>query len=143
MEQNLENFKIKNLFSNIFLTKGKKNLSEKILKKNLIFIKKKKKKNPIFFFNKIINENITPKIHLIKILTKNKRRNIFFVIFLKKELQIKRALKWLKKNTKQKKIGKEIIKISKNKSYLIRIKKNYYKEIKNIKFNIKFFRKII
>lgn len=139
MEQNLEKFKIKNTFTNIFFKNGKKNISEKILKKNLIFLKKKKKKNPLFFFNKIIKKKISPKIHLIKILTRNKRRKNYFVIFLKNELQIKKALKWLKLNVKNKnKLGNEIIKISKKKSNIIRIKKNYYQEIKNSKFNIKF-----
>ena len=58
---------------------------------------------------------------------------------MKNELQIKKALKWLKLNVKNKnKLGNEIIKISKKKSNIIRIKKNYYQEIKNSKFNIKF-----
>lgn len=139
MEQNLEKFKIKNIFTNIFFKNGKKNISEKIFKKNLIFLKKKKKKCPIIFFNKIIEKKISPKLHLVKILTRNKRRNNYFLIFLKKELQIKKALKWLKLNTRNKyKLGNEIIKISKKKSKIIQIKKNYYKEIKNSKFNIKF-----
>ena len=53
MEQNLEKFKIKNTFTNIFFKNGKKNISEKILKKNLIFLKKKKKKKLFFFLIKL------------------------------------------------------------------------------------------
>ena len=56
-------------------------------------------------------------------------------MFLKKELQIKKGIKWflLKKN---KNFSNEILKIYKNRSKLIKMKKEHYKKINKLKFNI-------
>jgi len=46
MELNLEEYKIKNLFTNVLLKKGKKNNSEYLFKVLLINIKKQTKQKP-------------------------------------------------------------------------------------------------
>ena len=53
MELNYEEYKIKKIFINMLLKKGKKHISENIFKNILIKIKKKNKTKSKFYFNKI------------------------------------------------------------------------------------------
>lgn len=141
MELNYENKEIKKLFINILLKKGLKNNSEKILKKILIKIKKITKNKPDIILKKFI-KNLSPKIKLIEIPKKKrwkrKKKKMYLFIFLNKDKQIKMSIKWLfyifKSKLNLKNITKEIIQTSKNKGKIINIKKNYYKEIKKLKF---------
>jgi ribosomal protein S7 len=144
MELNYENKKIKTLFINILLKKGKKIKSEKIIKKILINIKKNTNKNP----NKIIKiliKKTAPKIKYIeinKIKRKrkrkwNKKKSLYVFIYLFEDKQIKMPIKWLfldYKKINYLQITQEILQATKNTGKLINKKKNYYKEIKKLKF---------
>ena len=55
-----------------------------------------------------------------------------------KNKQIKKSISWLLLNSNLKNIVNEIIQTSKNKSKTINTKKQYYKDIKKLKFNIRF-----
>lgn len=141
MELNYENNKIKKLFINILLKKGLKNNSEKLLKKILIELKKITNNKPNIILKNFIN-NLSPKIKVIEIPKKKrwkrKKKKLYLFIFLNKDKQIKISIKWLfsifKSNLNLKNIIKEIIQTSQNKGKIINLKKNYYKEIKKLKF---------
>lgn len=139
MELNYEEHKIKQLFINLLLKKGKKTNSERIFNKILIQLKKKTKQKPIFILLKAIN-NLLPKLKTINIPNKkkSKKKNSFFLIFLEKEKQIKISILWLLKNSNIKNITTEIIQTSNKKSKTIQEKKKYYHEIKKLKFNLLF-----
>lgn len=59
-------------------------------------------------------------------------------MFLHENKQIKKSISWLLINSNLKNITNEIIQTSKNKSKTINTKKQYYKDIKKLKFNIRF-----
>ena len=59
-------------------------------------------------------------------------------MFLNEKKQIKKSISWLLLNSNLKNIVNEIIQTSKNKSKTINTKKQYYKDIKKLKFNIRF-----
>jgi hypothetical protein len=59
-------------------------------------------------------------------------------MFLNENKQIKKSISWLLLNSNLKNIVNEIIQTSKNKSKTINTKKQYYKDIKKLKFNIRF-----
>ena len=132
---------IKRLFINMLLKKGKKNCSEYIFKNVLIDIKKKTKQKPFFVLIKCI-ENLLPKIKAINIPNKKKKnlknykKDRFFLIFLTKNKQIKKSISWII-NFKTKNMVDEIILTSKNKGKILNMKKEYYNEIKKLKFNLK------
>ena len=141
MELNYEEFKIKKIFINILLKKGKKNNSENIFKNILINLKKKTKQKPNFILLKCI-KNLLPKLKAISIPNKKKsnkkKKDSFFLMFLNEDKQIKKSVIWLVKNTNLQNINNEIIQTSKNKSKIINIKKQMYKDIKKLKYNIFF-----
>jgi ribosomal protein S7 len=140
MELNFAEFKIKKLFTNVLLKKGKKNNSEFIFKNILIKLKKITKQKPSFILLKCI-ENLLPKIKAISIPNKKKRkkkRDRYFLFLLTEDKQIKKSINWLLSNSNLKNITNEIIQTSKNKSKTINTKKQYYKNIKKLKFNINF-----
>jgi len=64
MELNYEESKIKKLFINVLLKKGKKTKSENIFKNILINLKKVTKQKPNFILLKCIN-NLVPKLKTI------------------------------------------------------------------------------
>ena len=138
MEQKYENYKIKKMFLNMLLKKGKKNISEKLYNNILMDIKKKTKQNPNNILFECI-ENLSPKIKIINIPNdkrKKKKKDQYYLIFLEKEKQIKISLLWVFKNLKN--ISKEIIDTSNNKSKSIDLKKKMYEEINKLHHNIKF-----
>ena len=142
MELNYEEFKIKKIFINMLLKKGKKNNSENIFKNILINLKKTTKQKPYFILLKCI-KNLLPKLKAISIPnkkknTKKKKKDSYFLMFLNEEKQIKQSISWLILNSKLKNIINEIVQTSKNKSKTINTKKEFYKEIKKLKFNIHF-----
>jgi ribosomal protein S7 len=140
MEQNLKEHKIKKLFINNLLKKGKKTNSENILKNILINIKKKTKQKPIFILMKCI-DNLLPKLKTISLQkkkTKRKKKDLYFLMFLNQDKQIKISINWLFLNSPLKNIVTEIIETSNKKSKTINFKKKYYKEIKKLKFNLYF-----
>lgn len=140
MELNYEEFKIKKIFTNILLKKGKKTNSEYIFKNILINLKKNTKQKPIFILIKCI-KNLLPKLKAISIPNKKKskkKKDAYFLIFLNEDKQIKKSISWLLLNSNLKNITNEIIQTSKNKSKTINTKKQYYKNIKKLKFNIVF-----
>ena len=63
---------------------------------------------------------------------------MYFLMFLNEDKQIKKSISWLLSNSNLKNITNEIIQTSKNKSKTINTKKQYYKDIKKLKFNIRF-----
>jgi hypothetical protein len=73
MELNYKEFKIKQIFINTLLKKGKKIKSENIFKNILINLKKQPKQKPYFILLKSI-KNLLPKLKLISI--PNKKKNI-------------------------------------------------------------------
>ena len=72
MELKYEEYKIKKLFINMLLKRGKKTCSENIFKKILINLKKTTKQKPNFILFKAI-DNLLPKLKTISIT--NKKRN--------------------------------------------------------------------
>jgi ribosomal protein S7 len=141
MELNYEEFKIKKIFINLLLKKGKKINSEIIFKNILINIKKKTKQKPTFILTKCIN-NLVPKLKTINLPNKKKgkkrKKDLYFLMFLNREKQIKTSINWLLSNTNLENISNEIILTSQNKSKTINFKKEYYKDIKKLKFNLYF-----
>lgn len=142
MELKYEEYKIKKLFINMLLKKGKKTYSENIFKKILINIKKITKQKPNFILFKAI-DNLLPKLKTISIPNKKRKklkqkRDRYFLMLLNEDKQIKKSISWLLLNSKLKTIQHEIIKTSKNKSKTINTKKQYYKNIKKLKFNLIF-----
>jgi len=141
MELNYEEFKIKKLFINLLLKKGKKINSENIFKNILINIKKTTKQKPIFVLSKCIY-NLVPKLKTISLPNKKKgkkrKKDLYFLMFLNEEKQIKTSINWLLSNSSLENIVNEIISTSKNKSKTINFKKEYYKDIKKLKFNLYF-----
>jgi len=143
MELNYEEFKIKKIFINMLLKKGKKTNSENIFKNILIDIKKTTKQKPNFILLKCI-KNLMPKLKTISIpnkkksTNKKKKRDSYFLMYLNEDKQIKKSILWLLSNSNLKNISNEIIQTSKNKSKTINTKKEFYKEIKKLKFNIRF-----
>lgn len=141
MELNYEEYKIKKIFINMLLKKGKKTNSENIFKNILINLKKITKQKPNFILIKSIR-NLLPKLKAISIPNKKKsnkkKKNMYFLMFLNEDKQIKKSINWLLSNSNLKNITNEIIQTSKNKSKTINTKKQYYKDIKKLKFNIRF-----
>jgi ribosomal protein S7 len=142
MELNLEEHKIKRLFINNLLKKGKKTNSENIFKNILINIKKKTKQKPIFILMKCIN-NLLPKLKTIGLPKKKRKKkknknDLYFLMFLTIDKQIKISINWLFLNSKLENIVDEIIETSNRKSKTINYKKEYYREIKKLKFNLYF-----
>ena len=141
MEPNYEEFKIKKLFINALLKKGKKTKSENIFKSILIKLKKVTKQKPSFILLKCIN-NLVPKLKTINLPNKKKgkkrKKDLYFLIFLNEDKQIKISIKWLFLNSNLENIVNEIIQTSKYKSKTINFKKEYYRDIKKLKFNLHF-----
>lgn len=141
MELNYEEHKIKKLFVNILLKKGKKTKSENIFKNILINLKKITKQKPSFILLKSIN-NLVPKLKTINLPNKKKgkkrKKDLYFLMFLNEEKQIKTSINWLFSNSNLENIVNEIIQTSKNKSKTINFKKEYYRDIKKLKFNLHF-----
>ncbi len=145
MEQNYEEFRIKKNFTNCLLKKGEKNHSEKIFFSILKEIKKNTKQKTFFILKKAIN-HLKPKLKAIAIPNKKKKRkktkkDLYFLIFLNENNQIKTAIRWLLLHEKLRKttfIVNEIIKASQKKGKSINSKKDYYLEIKKRKYNLVF-----
>jgi len=141
MELNYEEYRIKKIFTNMLLRKGKKTNSENIFKNILINLKKTTKQKPNFILIKSI-KNLLPKLKAISIpnkkKSKKKKKDVYFLMFLNENKQIKKSISWLLLNSNLKNIVNEIIQTSKNKSKTINTKKQYYKDIKKLKFNIRF-----
>nr|YP_009420732.1 ribosomal protein S7 [Phytophthora nicotianae]ASO76754.1 ribosomal protein S7 [Phytophthora nicotianae] len=141
MELKYEEYKIKKLFINILLKKGKKTCSENIFKNILINLKKTTKQKPNFILFKSI-DNLLPKLKAISIPNKKrntkKKKDRYFLMLLNEDKQIKKSISWLLLNANLKNITNEIIQTSKNKSKTINTKKQYYKNIKKLKFNLIF-----
>nr|YP_010616504.1 ribosomal protein S7 [Peronosclerospora sorghi]WAU47952.1 ribosomal protein S7 [Peronosclerospora sorghi] len=141
MELKYEEYKIKELFIKILLKRGKKNFSENIFKKILINLKKTTKQKPNFILFQAI-DNLLPKLKIISIPNKKrkqkKKKDRYFLMLLNEDKQIKKSILWLLSNSNLKTIHNEIIKTSKNKSKTINTKKQYYKNIKKLKFNLIF-----
>lgn len=138
MVLNYEESKIKKLFINMLLKKGKKTCSENIFKNLLINLKKITKQKPNFILFKAI-DNLLPKLKAISIPNKkSKKKDRYFLMLLEVDKQIKTSISWLLLNSNLKNIQNEIIQTSKNKSKTINKKKQYYKNIKKLKFNLVF-----
>lgn len=138
MELNYEEYKIKKIFINILLKKGKKNNSEVIFKNILINLKKITKQKPIFILMKSIT-NLLPKLKTINLQKKKKnKKDLYFLMFLTETKQIKISINWLFKNNNLSNIVNEIISTAENKSKTINFKKEYYRDIKKLKFNLNF-----
>lgn len=141
MELNYEEHKIKKLFINVLLKKGKKTKSEYIFKNILINLKKITKQKPSFVLFKCIN-NLVPKLKTISLPNKKKgkkrKKDLYFLMFLNEDKQIKTSINWLFLNSNLENIVNEIIQTSKNKSKTINFKKEYYRDIKKLKFNLHF-----
>lgn len=142
MELKYEEYKIKKLFINMLLKKGKKTCSENIFKNILINLKKITKQKPNFIIFKSV-DNLLPKLKAISIPNKkrkkkNKKKDRYFLMLLNKNKQIKKSISWLLLNSNLKTLTNEIIQTSKNKSKTINTKKQYYKNIKKLKFNLVF-----
>nr|DAD55248.1 TPA_asm: ribosomal protein S7 [Phytophthora agathidicida] len=139
MELKYEEYKIKKLFINMLLKKGKKTCSENIFKNILINLKKTTKQKPNFILFKSI-DNLLPKLKAISIPNKkkNKKKDRYFLMLLNEDKQIKKSILWLLLNVNLKNLTNEIIQTSKNKSKTINTKKQYYKNIKKLKFNFIF-----
>ena len=141
MELNYEESKIKKLFINVLLKKGKKTKSENIFKNILINLKKITKQKPSFILLKCIN-NLVPKLKTISLPNKKKgkkrKKDLYFLMFLNEDKQIKISINWLFLNSNLGNIVNEIIQTSKNKSKTINFKKEYYRNIKKLKFNLHF-----
>ena len=128
----------------MLLKKGKKTNSENIFKNILINIKKTTKQKPNFILLKCI-KNLMPKLKNInnpnkkkKNINKKRKKDSYFLMYLNEDKQIKKSILWLLSNSNLKNISNEIIQTSKNKSKSINTKKEFYKEIKKLKFNIRF-----
>lgn len=136
MELNYEENKIKQIFINSLLKKGKKTNSENIFKNILINLKRKTKQKPNYILIKAI-KNLLPKLKTFNIPNKKKKRrkDLYFLMFLNKDKQIKTSINWLIQSND---LTNEIIQTSKKNSKSINFKKEYYKEIKKLKFNLKF-----
>ena len=142
MELKYEEYKIKQLFINMLLKRGKKTSSENIFKNVLINLKKITKQKPNFILFQAI-ENLLPKLKAISITNKKrkkkKKRDRYFLMLLDENKQIKKSISWLLvSNLNIGKLTNEIIQTSKNKSKTINTKKQYYKNIKKLKFNLIF-----
>ena len=142
MELKYEESKIKKLFINMLLKKGKKNCSENLFKNILINLKKRTKQKPNFILFKSI-DNLLPKLKTISIPNKKRNKNKkkkdrYFLMLLDENKQIKKSISWFLLNSKLKNIENEIIQTSKNKGKTINTKKQYYKNIKKLKFNLIF-----
>ena len=84
MEQNLEKFNFKNIFTKMFLKKGKKENAEKFLKNILIELKKNTHIKPNIILNNVFFKKLSPKLNIINVQNKKKKKKKFFLIFLKK-----------------------------------------------------------
>jgi len=141
MELNYDENNIKKLFINILLKKGKKTKSENIFKNILINLKKITKQKPGFVLLKCIN-NLGPKLKTISLPNKKRgkkrKKDLYFLMFLNEDKQIKISINWLFSNSNLENIVNEIIQTSKNKSKTINFKKEYYRDIKKLKYNLHF-----
>ena len=126
----------------MLLKKGKKTCAENIFKNILINLKKLTKQKPTFILLKAI-KHLIPKLKAISIPNKKskktkKKKDRYFLMLLNEKKQIKKSVLWLLSNSKIKNIHDEIIQTSKNKSKTINTKKQYYKNIKKLKYNLIF-----
>lgn len=125
----------------MLLKNGKKTCSENIVKNILISIKKITKQKSNFILLKSIR-NLLPKLRAISIPNKKRkkkrRKDRYFLMLLNKDKQIKQSILWLLSNAKLKSLPNEIIQTSRNKSKTINTKKQYYKNIKKLKYNLIF-----
>ena len=141
MELKYDEYRIKKLFINMLLKNGKKTCSENVFKNILINLKKTTKQKPNFILFKSI-DNLLPKLKAISIpnkkRNKKKKKDRYFLMLLNKDKQIKKSIFWLISNVNSKNLTNEIIQTSKNKSKTINTKKQYYKNIKKLKFNLIF-----
>ena len=142
MELNYEESRIKKLFINMLLKRGKKTSSENIFKNVLINLKKVTKQKPNFILFKAI-ENLLPKLKAVSIPNKRrkkkKKKDRYFLMLLDDDKQIKKSVSWLlASNSNIGKLTNEIIQTSKNKGKTINTKKQYYKNIKKLKYNLIF-----
>lgn len=142
MELKCEEYKIKKLFTNVLLKQGKKTKSENIFKNILINLKRITKQKPSFILLKCVN-NLVPKLKAINLPNKKKGKNkkkkdLYFLMFLSEDKQIKISINWLFLNSNLDNVTNEIIQTSKNKSKTINFKKEYYRDIKKLKFNLHF-----
>ena len=142
MELKYEEYKIKQLFIKMLLKRGKKTSSESIFKNVLINLKKITNQKPNFILFRAI-ENLLPKLKAISIPNKRrkkkKKRDRYFLMLLDEDKQIKKSISWLlASNVNIGKLTSEIIQTSRNKSKTINTKKQYYKNIKKLKFNLIF-----
>ena len=140
MELKFDEFKIKTLFINMLLKQGKKTCSEHIFKNILINLKKITKQKPTFILITAI-QNLLPKLKAISIPNKKrkkKKKDSYFLMLLDHDKQIKKSIAWLLLNSLSKNRSTEIIQTAKNKSKTINTKKQYYKNIKKLKFNLIF-----
>jgi ribosomal protein S7 len=148
MEQKRKDYNIKNIFINMLLKNGKKNISEYFYNNILIELLKKTKQKPFFILIKTIN-NLLPALKLINIpfgrrRKRNKKKKKYFLIFLNKEKQIKNSIRLLLLFSKKKKtnflknITIEIINTFNKKSKSILKKQEIYKEINKLRYNIKY-----
>ena len=80
MELKYEEYKIKNLFINMLLKKGKKTCSENIFKNILINLKKNTKQKPNYILFESI-DNLLPKLKTISIPNKKRKKKKKIDIF--------------------------------------------------------------
>jgi hypothetical protein len=92
-------------------------------------------------------ENLLPKLKTIPFVNKRSRKkkksknfNKHFLMFLKEDKQIKTSFLLMFKHSGKnlKKLDNEMIKTAKKKSATILFKKNYYREFKKLKYNLKY-----
>lgn len=85
---------------------------------------------------------MVPKLKTISLPNKKKgkrrKKDLYFLMFLNEDKQIKISINWLFSNSNLENIVNEIIQTSKNKSKTINFKKEYYRDIKKLKFNLHF-----
>ena len=91
---------------------------------------------------KCIN-NLLPKLKTIGLPKKKRKKkknknDLYFLMFLNIDKQIKISINWLFLNSKLENIVNEITETSNRKSKTINYKKEYYREIKKLKFNLYF-----
>ena len=147
MELKNQNNNIKNIFIKMLLKKGNKNIAENLYNNILIELLKKTKQKPIFILIKTI-DNLSPTLKLINVpinkRKKRKKKSRYFLIFFKKEKQIKNSINYIilfykkRKTNFLKNIVNEILNTFNNKSKSIEKNKEIYKEINKLRYNIKY-----
>nr|YP_009327229.1 ribosomal protein S7 [Aphanomyces astaci]AOQ30623.1 ribosomal protein S7 [Aphanomyces astaci] len=147
MELKNQNNMIKNIFIKMLLKKGGKNIAETLYNNILIELLKKTKQKPIFILIKTI-DNLSPTLKLINVpiskRRKKKKKSRYFLIFFKKEKQIKNSINYIlffskkRKTNFLKNIVNEILSTFNNKSKSIDKNKEVYKDINKLRYNIKY-----